>query len=185
MAPMVKLSFWFITPGVGCRFWIWDFEEVIDIVVDCVSRQEWWTPPIRVKGNSCFINIWYLCGFCGMFGLLTAYQKAGNERIANENKQKFPPILTQMATLDMAFLVMPPFLLENSIQKPLIGRSCSEKIGPLFMIIVLLGQSYLKPGTENAALWRCHSMKGKKNKHLVCISFPPQALLHYSIKEVV
>lgn len=53
-----------------------------------------------------------------MLGVLTAYQKAGNERIANENKQKFPPISTQMATLDMAFLVMPPFLLENSIQKP-------------------------------------------------------------------
>lgn len=113
-----------------------------------------------------------------MFGLLTAYQKAGNERIANENKQKFPPILAQMATLDMAFLVMPPFLPENSSQKPLIGRSCSEKIGLLFMIIVLLEKSYLKPGTENAALWRCHSMKGKKTNIWFVFLFP---LKHFYI----
>lgn len=86
-----------------------------------------------------------------MFCLLTAYQKAGNERIAIENKQKFSPILTQIATtLDMDFMIMPPFLQENSIQGHN-GQILLWEIGLLFMIIVLLENSCLKPGIENAA----------------------------------
>lgn len=56
------------------------------------------------------INTRYLCGFYGMFFLLAAYHKAGNERITTETGPQIfvaPSVLTQTATLEMDYMAMP------------------------------------------------------------------------------
>lgn len=60
-----------------------------------------------------------------MFGLLTAYQKPGNERICHPKQAEIPPILNlRLATPDTDFIIMPLSCLKRVMLEAVMGRSC-------------------------------------------------------------
>lgn len=158
MAPMVKVSLWFITasPPPDSQFLV--FLQLRPAAVDWV-RQGSGTHRSGVKGNPCLINTRYLCGFSGMFCLLTAYQKAGNERITTENSPtiSFCPLCPD----SVGFL---GYGLHGNASFPLQENSSQEHYG-----CILLGRGRLLFMIIALDLWRVAGWKsGFGDAALLC-----------------